>query len=462
MNDAITYKELKISTFELLYIKDLKINAGINEHSTLNLVGILPQEKEDKDINTKCNTPIEVYTLEGEEKKPLYFGIITEIKIKRVAEYFELHVKAESYTYLMDITRRTRSFQNKDLSIYDFIQNITNKYIHGSCNMNIPYETTNRLWLQYNETDWEFVKRIASYYNVGLFAHSTLEGVHYYLGTPDEYPKSIEAYEYTVTKLIKEYEKIKENDLPDSDENQYINYNVKSHDILDLGACVNFKGHFFYVSKLTYEIEDGILETTYDLQTSQGQNQCRIYNEKLQGISLEGTVIEVSSDEIKVKLDIDGKNENSDYCWFKYSTIAASPDGSGWYFMPEINDRARVYFPTHDENEAFAISCIHKINADPSVKYITTINGKKIIFSEDSITISANDSATITLSSGGGISISGGSISLNASENISIRAEDSVVVSGKDNVELSCDKGGKVTLDNGGNVVLNGTKVKIN
>lgn len=462
MSDPITYKELKISTFEIQYIKELKITADINEHTNLTLVAVLPEDREEKDINTKCNTPIKVYVLRDNESTDLYYGIITEIKVKRNADYFELHVKAKSYTYLMDIIRRKRSFQNRDLSIYNLVQGITKVYYQGVCNLNISDERVNKLWLQYDETDFEFIKRIASYYNVGIFPGTSTEGVHYYIGTPQQYPRSIEAYEYTVTKLIEDYNNIQQNDLPDSNDNLYINYQVKSYEIFELGSCVNFKGQFLYVSKLVYEIRKGILTNIYNLQPQEAQNKGRIYGEKFRGISLEGTVSEVSSDQIKVKLDIDNNNQDCGYCWFKYSTVAASSDGSGWYFMPEVNDRVRIYFPTADEEDAFAISCIHEINADPSTKYISTIHGNKIVFSNSGITISAGGNSTIYLDKGGGISISGGSISVNASDSVSISSGNNVVISGRDNVEISCDKGGKVTLDGGGNVVLKGTKVKIN
>ena len=130
--------------------------------------------------------------------------------------------------------------------------------------------------------------------------------------------------------------------------------------------------------------------------------------------------------------------------------------------MPELNDRVRVYFPTNDEKDAFAISCIQQIKGDPDVKYIATIYDKKLVFTPDAITITANNAATIVLDKGGGISISGGNISINASETITMRAENDLIVSGKNQVEISCDKGGKVRLTEGGDVMLNGTKIKIN
>jgi len=462
--ESIDYRQIKISTFDLQYIKSFKVTASINNHSTLDLIGILPEGRKDADIHTSYNTPIEIYSMKDNEKKIIYIGIITEIKVKKESDCYELHIKAKSYTYLMDIRRKSRSFQNTNMNINELINTITSHYYNGVCNSYLTNEAVNRLWVQYNETDWEFLKRIASYYNSGLFPNNTIEGVHYFVDTPELSTKSIEINEYVATKLIQDYELIKENDIENASEMDYILYKVKSYSLLELGDNVNFKNQFFYVSELTYEIKDNdsILENTYVLKPKGGQKQKRIYGENLSGISLKGSVLEVAGDQIKVQLDIDEKQDSSNAYWFTYSTIAASGDGSGWYFMPEINDRVRVYFPTNDEKDAFAISCIQQINGDPDVKYISTIYGNKVIFSSDSVTITADNNATIVLGKGGGISISGGSINLNASEAINIRAEDSIVISGKSNVEISCDKGGKTILDGGGNIELKGTKVKIN
>lgn len=463
-NEPIDYRQLKISTFNLTYIKSLKVTASINNHSILELIGILPEDRKDDDIHTSYNTPIEIYTETNGEKKTIYIGIVTEIKVKKGAEYYELHIKAQSYTYLMDIRKKSRSFQNINMNIEELITTITKPYYRSYFISNIGDEAINRLWVQSNETDWEFLKRVASYYNAGLFANNTLEGVHYSVDTPEFENKSLEINEYVAVKSIEEYECMKENDVPDLNEIDYISYKVKSYELLDLGDNIYFKNQLFYVSELIYEIKDSdsILENTYVLQSKNGQKQKRLYGDNLSGISLKGTVLEVTGNQIKVKLDIDQEQDSNEAYWFTYSTLAASADGSGWYFMPEVNDRVRVYFPTNDEEDAFAISCIQQINGDPAVKYISTIYGNKVIFSGDSVTITADNNATIVLGKGGSISISGGSISLNASEAINIRAEDSVIISGKSNVEISCDKGGKTILDSGGNIELKGTKVKIN
>ena len=462
MSEPITYHRLKVSQFKLIHIKECKVEAAINEHTILRLVGILPQTRKDEDIHAKYLTPIEVYADLEEKKKVLFNGIITHIRVKTMADYYVLEIEAKSYTYLMDIKKRNRSFQDKGYSVHDLVQEVTKQYPKGESILEIPKEPVDRLWVQYEETDWEFIKRIASYYLVGLFPHVTLEGTRYFVNTPVVKNKEITFFEYEVTKDLGHYDHFVQNETKSMYETDFIIYEIKSYEALELGDNISMMGHTFSVSELAYEMKKGILENTYKLQLKAGQKKPRLYHEKIKGVSLDGTVIDVTGDKIKVGLDIDGKQDKAKAYWFTYSTVAASPDGSGWYFMPELKDRVRVYFPTNDEKDAFAISCIQQIKGNPDVKYIATIYDKKLVFTPDAITITANNVATIVLEKSGGISVSGSNISVNASETITMRAENDLIISGKEQVEISCDKGGKVLLTEGGDIMLNGTKIRIN
>ena len=78
----------------------------------------------------------------------------------------------------------------------------------------------------------------------------------------------------------------------------------------------------------------------------------------LTGAALEGTVLEVSGIRIRIHLKIDDGTDSEDVYWFPFSTLSASQDGSGWYYMPEPGDQVRVYFPTKHTKDAVAISAV--------------------------------------------------------------------------------------------------------
>jgi len=462
MHETITSGEIKVSPFDFISIQKLKITAGINEHSSLYLVGILPDTQKDKDLYTDNQTPI-VVSIESElQSKTIFCGMITEIKVTAVANYYELHVKAKSYTYLMDIKKHKRSFQDVQLSWHQLIRQIVKTYPQGSCIFNTEEEATKRIWVQYSETDWEFIKRVASHYHLGLFPYISQTGTRFYIGETEYGNQTIDSKEYMAVSQLEQFEYMKEHEKLNVKEADYLMYTLKSNEFIELGEKVQFKKKSYYNQSLTYQLVNGVVENTYVLVKKNGLKQPRSYGNKLTGVSIEGKVLAVAGDKVKVHLEIDKEQNKSTAHWFPYSTPAASTDGSGWYFMPEVKDSVRVYFPGNEENEAFAISSIRETGGNPEVKYIQTIYDKKVMFTKDSVIISADGQATVTLSKNGGISISGGSISINASQSITMRSEDTMNISAADSVSLQSDQGGKVILNESGEIKLNGTEVKIN
>ena len=62
---------------------------------------------------------------------------------------------------------------------------------------------------------------------------------------------------------------------------------------------------------------------------------------------------------VKINLEIDGNQDEGTARWFPYSTVYSSPDGTGWYCMPEVGDAIRLYFPDNEEKNAYAISSVN-------------------------------------------------------------------------------------------------------
>ena len=88
-------------------------------------------------------------------------------------------------------------------------------------------------------------------------------------------------------------------------------------------------------------------------------------NEKLNGVSLEGKIQERRGEEVRIKLDIDGKD--GEY-WFRF----APPTGSIMYAMPIVNEHAMLYFS--NEYEIPVVSgCVRK-NGDTYSKFSNVNN----------------------------------------------------------------------------------------
>ncbi|NFG28283.1 phage tail protein [Clostridium botulinum] len=351
----------------------------------------------------------------------------------------------------MDLEKKSRSFQGKYLT-YAEIFNDINK-IHNA--QMIDYVTNSKtidnMIVQYNETDWEFLKRLASHFNTVLIPECRLDGTKYYIG--DDGPSTVyelDEFNYSVNKGIKEYKLKSREDSYELNDMNFVSYEVVTNRILNSLTSVAFKGRKLLICKSEFTLVKGVLFNKYILKDKDGAKVKKLFNENISGVSLEGYILDVTKDLVKVSLKIDAySNTKETTIWLPYSTVFSSPDGTGWYCMPEFGDAIRLYFPDNIESNAYAISSVNLQSSnsskrnDPSIKSIGTKYGKEIIMRPGAIdVISGNNS--MCLSDKGGISI-------NSNKSISMSAS---------SVNIS---GGYVSISGGGGVTIsqNGAKLKI-
>lgn len=472
--EAINYEKLRVNGYTLESIRNLKIDTKINEHVTLNLTGILKNE-EDKDIDlTTDNKTIEVY-YEGNRNTTLFYGVVTNIEINVDLKVYTIKLEAKSMSYLMDIKLKSRSFQNIHMTTHDLISFIMQDYRNSNYILNIPNEEVKELLIQYEETDWEILKRIASKYNQGLFPTMDSNIIQYVMGIPEQYKElKSQNTNFEIYKELEEYKYMLQNYLPDANEIDYITYKIQNYEILKLGDNTQLLEQTFYVYEGSYEIKNGILENTYKLRIKNGLRQKRMFNTKVIGSSIDGKIIKVQSDLVKIHLEIDKVQDEGTAYWFNFSTMSASTDGSGWYCMPEIGDRVRAYFPTKDEDETFAVSAVSSYKqstgeaedrmGNPDDKYLRTVHDKQVKLTPEGIFINCNSGqAEMNLTNDGTLSItSQNNIIVNAEENIKIEAQKSFLISAKEAISFACDKSGGLDFDKEGQIIERGTKVNNN
>ena len=135
--------------------------------------------------------------------------------------------------------------------------------------------------------------------------------------------------DYTATLDIERYrhELVHNPELHHTD---FFYYEIKTPKVMYIGDNVTFKQKKFYVYSYEAEYIRGELIYTYRLCRENGIWQEKIYNDKLKGISLEGTVLEVSGEQVKLHLNIDKTQEQTKAAWFRY----APPTGNIMYSMP--------------------------------------------------------------------------------------------------------------------------------
>ncbi|MGE7022158.1 hypothetical protein [Solibacillus cecembensis] len=467
------YHNLQVSPFKLIHLQELSLTKKMNDHATLWFTGVVPEDVKDKYVQmTEANAAIEVNQLDNEGNPiPFFKGVILAIKVRAVRGIYYLEVEAASNTYHLDIKEINRSFQDKDLTYEGLFKKIGEPYP----GIDIIDEATkgsklDKFTLQYRETDWQFLKRLASRFNTGLVPATIFDKPKFYFGIPAGSAKGkLEDYHYTTRKKLAEYLLYTENGNEGIEENDFIYYEVETDKFLNIGDHVSFSEQTLYVYEAHTSMKDGLLKHIYTLSSKKGMNKSEVFNQAVSGLSLEGKVLEVAKDHIKVHLNIDKSQDKSKAHWFFYSTVYTAEGHSGWYCMPEINDYVHVYFPSVKEEEGLASSSIRKdLEAsktnkvdDPSIKYYRTAFGKEIKMSPTEIVITAQDGDIyIRLNEDSGIEIfSKKEIKLISEEDISVNASKKIFLSAEEEISLKC-KESKIIMN--GSVEIFGKEVKAN
>ncbi|MWC31387.1 contractile injection system protein, VgrG/Pvc8 family, partial [Paenibacillus sp. MMS18-CY102] len=483
---AVSYDQLRVLPFNVS-LHHVKLTKKVNDHARLLITGILPEAKENDYARLADEqTYIElVYKDNNGKQQRLFHGDILRFHVRVENQVSWLEVEAISHTHAMDLKHETHSFQNKSLPIPDLMQKISDSYSKGE--VFNTFDENKRLdsyILQYQETDWQFLKRLASHYHTVLVPVSTEDSVRVYLGIPDHRDAGkLEATHYRMYKDMLAYQKETANEKSGLSEQDFICYEVKSNDrVLELGDKVTFKGHKLHVFEVLTEMKQGLLTHQYTLCNAKAAYRRKRYNSALIGASISGKVMEVVRDEVKVQLEFDQDWSLAKAILFPYSTMYASDDQTGWYCMPEKGDSVRIYFPNAKEAEGIALSSVRKrlpneamasssgghgqnskttvvqqeqlqpiinydkdlkddLMANPNTKFLLTPTGQKITFEEDKITITgATGGATITLTSEGTIILNcEKKIMLQASKQIEMVSESIMMVANQ--IEMSTKEG---------------------
>ena len=486
---SITLGNLRLAPFTVEKVLDVQIKQQINEHGTLFIKAMLPEGVEERDIEALSEHKT-VALLTGEQI--IFQGIAQEVEAIMVDHVYYLEIKAISYSYLLDIAPVSCSFQNKKMTYHQLVSQVTTKYPNASfIDTASNGKTTNQFIMAYKETDWQFLKRLASHFNTGLICDTRFDSPKYFFGLPNQGVIDLESFNYKAKKDLKRYKYLKESGMSGLSENDFICYEVWTNQIIQTGDRVRFKGVAYHVGNVVSQIKQGIFLSSCLLTTSQGLSQPYKPHDEIAGCSFNGRIIDIQNDRVKVHLDIDPSQSVADAHFFPYSTPYSSKDGSGWYAMPNMSDNVRIYFPDDDDSHAYAISSVHEPTTpaptaqtsggsggsggmnqggaapppsgaardNPDIKSLRHPSGKEITLTEEGIYI-VDGTSSITMTEEGVVIQSEKDIEFKSDKDIIMSAEKKVQIVAQETVEICAGDTAKITLEE--NVEIQGQEVKSN
>lgn len=440
-------EKLIVHPYEELRILNYHGIKQINEHARAELKGEIPIGKKEEYARTgRKLTWVQVVAISQETEYILFYGIIEQMQFTVSGGTCMMSLTLRSGTSMMDEKERTRSFQNKELTYSELLETCKQGYDHTARIMTAGREQIiDQFIMQYKETDWEFIKRLAGMVHTVIIADCSTEGQKYYFGMPNRRP-SIEGNpeEYETQCDIQEYwyKKNRGISVTPSDTTSYV---WESREIYELGNWGEIEGQQLYVWKILTTMKGYELYHKYYMKPKPGFQMPVQYHPRLSGVSLLGKVKKVKEEKVQIELFGDENKTEAGACWFPFATVYSSPDGTGWYCMPEIGDTVRLYFPTDREPDAYVASAYHEeekaFRKRPECKFWRNKEGMEIRLEPEKITLTNNDGAYIQLSEDDGIEIV-------SDKTVTIRAKEELdITSANSSIELSAPN--KITLRQG-------------
>jgi len=354
--------DLRVAPFEIEQLHSVEIRQGINEHGTLYLTGLLKDTQTDDDLRATEGGNIALFALgASEEAYVLFQGIVESVAIVNIHGTRYIEVRAISYSYILDIEKRRRSFQDKNKTYTDLIKQVAGAY-GGAAVADVVSNgaPTNKFIMQHEETDWAFLKRLASHFNTGLLCDVRFDKPACYFGVPESGAFKIDDSNYTYKMDLQRFYELSDNGVNGISSDDFIRYEVDTNCVVMIGDSIKFDNTQFYVSEIVATADKELFVSRLALMPKKGLSQPYQPNNGVIGASYSGTILDIRNDQVKIGLGIDAGHDPGTPCWFPYSTIYSSRGGSGWYCMPEKGDSIRIYFPDGEDDHAYAISSVHE------------------------------------------------------------------------------------------------------
>lgn len=404
---ALTYGELRIrGELRIGKITDIEISVTKNKHGLMRVEGIVDGEEDKErvleDILSFSMGKIGSLCRVGEEI-PIFSGIVERVKLIRRGGIDYVEAEVVSGTILMDREKKKRSFQDVDKTYEEIVKEIVSEYREGATICTVGEEEKIGVPLiQYNETDWEFLRRISSHFESVIVPEVTQSMPRVWFGFPntintvevdrEEYRYGQSGDYFRMGGIFSEYE---------PEDFRYIE--VRGYEAYEIGDFAVFNGQGYVLYEIRGKMDRGELIFTYRFGAEGHRHEAKYYNDQISGMCLLGEVSKTEEEEVGIKLDIDGgKGGEYLYEW-------RPETGNMMYCMPQVGTKVSLYFPGVDEREAVVVNCIRTNGdscekmRDASKRLFATEHNKEMTLYPKEMGISSGSGASILISDDKGI-----------------------------------------------------------
>lgn len=387
----------------------------------------------------------------------LFSGYPERVEIRAERGYRTAEVHALSATVLLDRRANDRVFQKKGQTCLQVADAVTACTDGCACILSGGDRETGGTLVQYRESDWDFLKRVASRMGLPLVPDTGSSRPRFYIGLPEGGKKELGKVLSCDMHFDGRYYAV--SGRCPVDRRDFVCYDVVTETVLSMGDRVSIGGRELSVAERTAELSGGRVLFTYRLA---GESYTRVPgmgNPDHTGMSLTGTVSVTEGERVGMGFDIDRSAEGGNTYGFAPAT------GNLMYCMPQKGTRTAFYLGNGDASEGTVTGCIRtnggtcRGTGSPEKKSFRSEHGKGMDLHPGSMGLDGGAAGGISVFDGAGTTVeSGNSLFLAAREKICLESMKSITVQGVSDI-MALLRGGESGLCVNGNVDMIGRQV---
>ncbi len=315
------------------HVLDLSIEAEEGKHAAAHIVLEMEDKITDAEIQSVKNQNVKI-SIDG---KVLFAGICIGINYTALSGYYNVIVQCASKTYQMDQKQESRRFQNPSVTIKDVIDETLKAY-----GVSVSY-SENRAFgqviSQNQETDWEFVKRVAATQQMSVYVDARDPGGRIFVGktgfrTFEELDKS--SAQCGVSRSLTEM------GMREANGEDAQSYTLDVYDCISSNLEISAGDRIgnFVIRHSTIKNKSGILENdlNYGYTYSVRPDTTAVNAPQETSSVLTGTVTAVSGNQIQVAMDSEAGGGGQ--TWIPYESFLSN----SFYCMPDVGDTVFIYY----------------------------------------------------------------------------------------------------------------------
>lgn len=422
--EIIDEKVIIKTEIPLLSVIEMEICQKENEHGTIRIQAQTREENVKEIQNTDWSGSRIVVLKKDQPDIPLFYGKVCKLICNRENRFMGLEIEGAGATTDLDRDKRKRAFQNVEMTYKQVIKKIAEGYEKASYIWMLGNDKKMEFPLiQYEETDWEFLKRICSHFHSVMIPDLKTGKPEFFLGMPQGVERSMEGVEI----LGEGFQNICGG--TECHERGVHNKPVFELDAMtrqnwQMGDYLTYRGERYRVFRKIVVFQNGELVFFYRLGTEGVCWREKTYNKLLAGLRLEGIIQKSREESVYMKLDIDSST-GADYPW-----PWAPETNNLCYCMPETGTKAVLYFPTQEEKDGLVVLAAvknlnnNRYNNPQNREFITAYHKKTGLYPDRLVMEGADSAVSLSMEDLSGISLrSNSSISFQAAGKVSVKGK---------------------------------------